>query len=66
MTYFATRAGFLLAAVLVLFFAHWIESSRAIAILVACAAIVAHLARYGNRAVTLYLAERHRNLLESR
>lgn len=63
MTYFATRAGFLLAAVLVLFFAHWLESGRAIAVLVAAAAIVAALACYGNRSVTLYLAERHHTLI---
>jgi hypothetical protein len=60
MTYLATRAAFLLTAVFVLFFAHWLESGRAIAVLVACAAIVIALARYGNQAVTLALAERHR------
>lgn len=57
-----TRTAFLLVAALVLFFAHWIESGRAVAILVACGAIVAALAHYGHTSVTKWQAEQRRSL----
>jgi hypothetical protein len=63
MTYFATRAGFILAFALGLVFAY--SEFRPVAILVVAAGIVSALANYGHQATTLYLAERHRHLLES-
>lgn len=62
--YLLTRSAFLLTAVLVLFFAHWLESGRGIAIMTAAIAIVSALAHYGHQSVTLYLAERHRALMK--
>lgn len=61
-SYLATRAGFILASALGLVFAY--AELRTVAILVVAAGILSALANYGHQATTLYLAERHRALLE--
>lgn len=63
---FRSRLAAVLLFVLVLSFGYATTYGRTTAIVLVAVAIVSALAYYGHRATTLYLAERHRALLQTR
>lgn len=63
---FTARLAAILGFVLVLTAGYATDLGRTTAILLVAVAIVSALAYYGNRATTLYLAERHRALAQTR
>jgi hypothetical protein len=63
---FRSRLAAIALFVLVLTIGYCTDLGRSTAIVLVAVAIVSALAYYGNRSYTLYLAERHRALLQTR